>query len=260
VTVDALPLPPGPPADVIGDVSLACSRPAQKSGGPVVIDVSLAGRANLRAAPAPRWADEIAGDVQMQEGRVVVDKDSDDVRMTRTWKYLLFPERGGRLSIPPLVLTAYDPASDSRHTLRCESSTLEVSTVALPPHTLPPGTPSARLPFSRRIVLGTVGTLVTAALLALLVMPRLARQQRVRREARRIISTRSPAQIREQLLVLIALRGLNPAALLAEESERGEAWRAVRSILDAVERDRVQAADAEDEIELRVREFVQSLR
>jgi hypothetical protein len=260
ITVDVLPLPAGTSADVIGDVSIACGTPAQKSGGPVVVDVSLAGRANLRGAAPPRWAGSIGGDVQLQEGRVVLDKDSADVRMTRSWKFLIFPERGGRLSLPPLETTAYDPASGERRTLRCEATSLEVSTVAAPPHALPSGTPSAGLPFSRRVVLGTAGTLLATALLALLVMPRLARQQRVRAAARRIIDGRSPAEIREQLLALISARRLDPSALLAEEGERGEAWRAVRSILDAVERDRVQAADAEDEIELRVREFVQSLR
>lgn len=256
--VDVIPLPAGPAVDVVGDVSMACGRPKQTSGGPVVVDVAMLGRGNLRGAPAPRWAGRIDGDVQVQEGTVVLDKNADDARMRRTWKYVIFPARSGKLTIPPLVATAFAPGSSERRELRCEGATLDVSTVAPPPHALPPGSGTPP-PFSRRVLGTAAAAALAVALLAMFVIPRLIRQQRVRRTTRDIIRERSPAQIRELLIELLQVRQLDPTKLLEETSERGEAWRAVRSILDAVERDRVQAADAADEIELRVREFVQSL-
>jgi hypothetical protein len=45
-----------------------------------------------------------------------------------------------------------------------------------------------------------------------------------------------------------------------EQSDRGDAYRALRSLLDAAERDRDIAVDAEDEIARRVREVLTASR
>jgi len=103
-----------------------------------------------------------------------------------------------------------------------------------------------------------VGVLLAAALAAF-AGPRFVRQQRIRRTARAMARDRSPAEVRDAVLAVLQERELDPTELLREPSERGEAYRALRSLIDAALRDRVQAADAEEEIELRVREFVQSL-
>jgi hypothetical protein len=53
-----------------------------------------------------------------------------------------------------------------------------------------------------------------------------------------------------------ALLRRDPAVLLAERSERGDAYRALRSLLDAIERDRDIAVDAERELRRRVRDVL----
>ena len=53
---------------------------------------------------------------------------------------------------------------------------------------------------------------------------------------------------------------VDPNVVANEAGDRGDAYRALRSLLDAVERDRVLEGDAADEIERRVRDLVQSLR
>jgi hypothetical protein len=49
-------------------------------------------------------------------------------------------------------------------------------------------------------------------------------------------------------------RGIEPAALLREPTDRGDAYRSLRSLLDALEHERVDAG--KDEIAQRVRDLV----
>jgi hypothetical protein len=74
----------------------------------------------------------------------------------------------------------------------------------------------------------------------------------VRRKVRSVMRS---GNIREAVHQLI-----DPNVVASEASDRGDAYRALRSLLDAVERDRVLEAHAADEIERRVRDLVQSLR
>ena len=53
---------------------------------------------------------------------------------------------------------------------------------------------------------------------------------------------------------LTTKRGVEPSALLREDSERGDAYRSLRSLLDALERDRIVAG--EREVAQRVRDLV----
>ena len=52
----------------------------------------------------------------------------------------------------------------------------------------------------------------------------------------------------------LGTRGIEPAALMREPSERGDAYRSLRSLLDALERDRIAAGQRE--IAQRVRDLV----
>jgi len=259
LTLDVHPLPPGPPVDAVGEVGISCGKPSQKSGGPVVFDVTLTGRANLRGAAPPRWVGLVRGGAQIEEGRLTVERRGDGALMSRRWKYVIFPASSGRMVIPALVSRTFVPATGERRELRCDAATLDVSTTARPPTSA--GTRGADLRV--RPTLRGLGPWIGGALLAIILIvfagPRLVRQQRIRRAARDIARDRSPAEVREAVLGILEARELDPGALLREPTERGEAYRALRSLIDAALRDRVQAADAAGEIELRVREFVQSL-
>ena len=86
-----------------------------------------------------------------------------------------------------------------------------------------------------------------ALLMALLAgLPRVLREIAIRRTAREIVHDATPAEIRARMDARIAFD-------LREASDRGDAWRALRSLLDAAERERDIAMGAEDEIVRRVR-------
>jgi hypothetical protein len=254
IQIEARPIPPGPPVAAVGDISLRCQTPVQKNGGPVSIDVVMSGPANLRAAPPPSFATPLEGSMQITEGGVTVDRHADAV-MTRRWRFLIFPANAGMFVIPPLTTTVLTSAG-MRREMRCERRALIVEAAdatAAQPHAAPaPG--DARVESMRRsrpFIALAAGLLILLAI----VWPRLARAACIRRDTRALVRE-TPAATRTAVDEWLSIRGIDPAALLRETSERGDGYRALRSLLDAAERDRLVAEP--DELRGRVRDLVAS--
>jgi hypothetical protein len=251
LTFEVHPLPPGPPVDAVGDVTLTCGKPQQRGGGPVTMVVTMRGRANLRAARPPRWESVVDGSVQIGDRPMTVERTHEAASMTRTWSYSIFPARAGRLTVPPLIANILTSAG-ARQQLRCEGSVLDVSAV-LPPTEPPPATEAARTVRTLRPYLPWLLGSVLLLLLVGLSIPRLQRFGRMRREVRALTHDRTPVEVLEAVHALLASRHLVPLALMNESSERGDAYRALRSLVDAADR-RVEIAPSE--IADRVRELV----
>lgn len=251
LTIEARPIPPGPPVATVGDVSMQCQAPEQKSGGPVSIDVVMSGRANLRAAPPPAFARALDGSMQIAEKGVTVERR--EGTMTRRWKFLIFPSSSGVFVVPPLVSTILTPAG-ARRDLRCEERSVLVeaaSAAANPPAASTPPR-DARLEAARRS-LPAAGVLAAIALLIAIAGPRLQRAMRIRRETRSLLRE-TPAETRAAVDAWLVASGAYPSLLVREQSDRGDAYRALRSLLEAAERDRLTAEPGE--IRARVREVV----
>jgi hypothetical protein len=62
-----------------------------------------------------------------------------------------------------------------------------------------------------------------------------------------------PGEIRAKLQAL----GVDENALMREQTERGDAYRSLRSLLDAIEREKVGIDNLEEEVEFRLRDFLQ---
>ena len=86
---------------------------------------------------------------------------------------------------------------------------------------------------------------------ALLIKP-IARASEVRREVQRIVSS---GDVRAAVHARV-----DEIRIANESSDRGDAYRALMSLLDAIDRNRVTAFDRDHELEARVRDLVQSLR
>ncbi len=248
--IHALPVPAGAPVVAVGDVVMRCGIPLQRNGGPVTLDVSLTGRANLRAAAPPAFDRPAAGSVQVIGGALNVERRRDEATMTRRWQYLIFPAASGKFDVPAISATVLTLAG-VREQLRCEATTLTVK--AASPTEPPPRLASRRPPLTlRALELWAAATVAACALIAVAV----ARSQRSRRirSAVRTLVRPTPPETRAAVDEYLATRGIEPAALMREPSDRGDAYRSLRSLLDALERDRLVAGQTE--IAQRVRDLV----
>jgi len=248
IDIDVKPLPPGPPVDAVGELTLACESPIQRGSGPVIVRVALSGIGNVRAASPPRFERGVGGTLQIEGGQVTVARDATKAEMTRRWEYLIFPASAGSMQIPPLTMTIFAPSAGVRRELRCASTFLDVVAVQAPvaPRNAPrPEAAPRQIPW-RWLAAG-------AALLAALgaALPRLRRELALRRAANEIVQDATPAEIRARMEERVKFD-------LREASDRGDAWRALRSLLDAAERERDIAVGAEEEIVRRVREVLRS--
>ena len=249
--VDVRPLPPGPPVDMVGDVDLECFGPVQANGGPVSFDVVLAGRANLRAAKPPRFAQPLEGSVQISERPLTVQRARDEARMARRWRYLIFPASNGAMVIPPLEATALSSEGERRE-LRCAQRVLIVK-AAEPPRSAP-ATPEAKRSEAARRALPWAGVVALALVALAIAVPPLERGRRARRESRALLRE-TPVETRAAIEAWLVEHELDPGSLLREPSDRGDAWRAVRSLLDAMEHERIDVAVRE--LRRRVRDVVE---
>jgi hypothetical protein len=249
LTIQVTPLPPGPPVDASGDLAMRCAPAVQTNGGPVVVPVTLFGRGNLRAASPPRFAGPLAGTLQVGEGKVSVSRSRIEATMTRTWRYLVFPSNDGRMTLPPIVASIID-SNGARQQLRCEAQTLNVE-AATDANLPPPGEGIA--PRAQRIELtrflpwlGGVALIVIALIIS---VPRLRRSSAKRRELDALLRGRTPAEVRNSVDAWLLRKRLDPAMLVNERSDRGDAFRSLRSLLDALEHERIE----NDPRELRAR-------
>jgi hypothetical protein len=250
IDIDVRPFPAGAPVDVVGDLSLTCDPPVQRGTGPVVIRVELSGAGNVRAAVAPRFAGAVDGTVQFEGGQVTVQRDPARLEMTRRWQILIFPARPGPLEIPPLVTTTFVPAAGIRRELRCASAILDVVAAKAPEVAAARPLPAAA---PRRVPGRWIFAFAAIGLALLVILPRAWRELAIRREARELVHGASAAEIRMRLEQRVSFD-------LREASDRGDAWRALRSLLDAAERERDIAAGAGEEIVQRIRELLRIIR
>lgn len=252
--VDAAPLPPGPAVSAIGDLRLRCTQPSQKNGGPVVVDALLSGRGNLRAASPPAFASQPAGEVERIERGVAVQRTGGAPTMSRQWQYVIFPRQGGSLAIPPLQIPVFSTAADERQLLQCPASTLAVTAAERPPLAIGP------LPVTQPSIGSRAAPFVIAAAIGMaclvFVLPWWRRRSNLQSLVQRIMADETPSAVRDGVHAALEVRGIDPLTLLREGSDRGDAYRSLRSLLDALERDRIEVDDSSREIRRRIRELL----
>jgi hypothetical protein len=257
LTIHAKPVPPGPPVAAVGDsMTMRCSTPVQRNGGPIALDVTLGGRGNLRSASPPAFERAPDGSVQIVEKKLDVQRvrniraATGDAWMSREWQYLIFPARAGQFQLPAVKSTVLS-SDGQRIDLQCNAATLMVQ-AATPSE--PPPRLAARVPPISKPAIGLwlIAVIAISALIAITAV-RMQRSQRIRSAVRRLMRP-TPAETRSAVDDFLHQRGVEPAALMREASDRGDAYRSLRSLLDALERDRVIAGDRE--VAERIRELV----
>ena len=258
ITVDVSD-PPRPDLPV-GSFELSCSDPRVPSQGPVAIDLTLAGAANLRSVSPPEFSSRPRAGVEIEPLPTTVQDREGTIVMKRGWRYLLFPEREGPLHIPPLKLGFFDPAVERVRTAQCGG--WDVIAAAQTPlmrdedvSRSAPGEPGARS-LAAEYWVPAVVTLAALLLLAPLLM-------RVRRRdggGKRLLAlVDRPAQLRSELERWLIRHGHHPSRLRHQAGELGEAWRGVSSLLDLVEREPWELERSKPELSRRLRDLVEEI-
>lgn len=246
-TVDVRPLPPGAPVAAVGDLALRCEPPVQRNAGPVLLRATLEGVGNLRAASAPEFEGVLAGTVQREAGEVSVSRDDGALAMSRRWQYLIFPRNAGSMRIPPLRMRVFVPETGERRELQCGASTLEVraAQAETPAPAAAAESPERETPARWPWIAGALALVA----IAMMILNRVQAELRLRKQVQTILDAPSP----EAMRALLAGRlRIDPR----EASDRGDAYRAVLSVLDAMERERDLGVDAEQELRARLRELL----
>jgi BatD DUF11 like domain len=255
VAIEAYALP-SPQPDLVGDVTIDCTPPLQKGGGPVTFTATLRGRANLRGVPAPRLEGSPGGELEVQPMPLTVQRAPEGVTMTRKWQYLVFPAHDGTLVVPAASISIYNPRTSAVEVLRCGGSAVRVTQAARP--AAQPVRAPLRPPLAWRELLPSGGSIAAVAIAVLLALPRIRSALRARREVRALVAGRTPAAVREAVHAVLHQRGCDVNALATEASDRGDAYRAFRSLVDALDRERFGADDSRDELRRRVRDLLAS--
>jgi hypothetical protein len=152
--LEVKPLPPGAPASFtateVGQwrIALGTNPPstgpiAATVGQPVNLELVVEGSGNLRNLAVPRLPD-------VRGLRVYDPTPTDKVSVShghfggrRSLAYVVMPERTGTLTIPPLVLPFFNPATGSYESASTQPLTLTVGAGAAGTATATAGTPSA---------------------------------------------------------------------------------------------------------------------
>jgi hypothetical protein len=251
VQVDVRPVPNAAALDAIGELAMQCGAPSQQGIGPVVLEVQLSGRGNLRAARPPHFASRIEGDFETSDAGVTVDREVRPLTMTRRWRIVVFPARDGTLTIPPLVSAAFNPSTGTAQELRCGGSTFAARAVDRPAPVIPPAVEQAREQ-RRRFWPRVVAAALTAAML-LVVIWWWRRARRRRAAITQLLGDADPRGVRMRVDARIG----QPEARLYERSARGDAYRAVRSLLDDLEHERYVEGDPVKELRRRLEDLVE---
>jgi len=254
VTIDVKPLPAEAANDIVGDADLECGAPLQSNGGPVVLIAGLTGRANLRAAPAPHFDGPIDAEVEVQPLAVEASKTRDGATMSRKWRFVIFPARSGTLAIPAIAADAFAPATATRVHLRCAATTLAVQQTAQRPRAGAKAAKPVAREWDLRLLLQWLGLISLWVLAFATAGPRLKRWAQNRREVRAITSGGEAA-----LHAFLAGRKIDETTLANEVSDRGDAYRALRSLIEAIDRDRISPEEAAADLEQRARDLVESV-
>lgn len=117
VTVDVRPLPPAPPGftGIVGNLSLEGTlEPAElEVGEAATLTLELEGRGNLQGALEPTLPALEGVKVFPPQRQSNERIRGDRVFGSRTWQYVLVPERPGDWELPPIVVSYFDPDAGS---------------------------------------------------------------------------------------------------------------------------------------------------
>ncbi len=133
VTIEVLPTPArGRPDSFTGhvgtlSVSASADRTEVQANDAVTFSVDLQGTGNLRALTPPEVAFPVEFETFPPETRDEIAVGGGSLRGTRGYDYVLIPRAPGRVTIPPVEMSYFDPADSRYVTVRSEPVEITVT-------------------------------------------------------------------------------------------------------------------------------------
>jgi hypothetical protein len=130
--LDVRPLPEaGKPPDFSGLVGSFNMRSkldpvSLKTGESATLTVSVSGRGNVNRIPDLKIPELDQIKIYADQPVLESTQDSEGLRGTKTMKWALVPEKEGRLEVPPVAVSYFDPQDHAYKTLRSSGYTLSV--------------------------------------------------------------------------------------------------------------------------------------
>jgi hypothetical protein len=130
-----LPLPeegqPRPFTGAVGRLAMSASVAPQRVavGEAAILTLELAGRGNVRALAQPRLPELRGVEVFPPTQEAHVDVEGDVVGGSKSFRWILVPEVPGRLVVPPIEYSVFDPDLRQYVTMHTDSLRLEVAPV-----------------------------------------------------------------------------------------------------------------------------------
>jgi len=132
ITIDVQPLPDGAPADFNGAVgqfqlSATPDRTSTRLGEPITLRMELSGVGNWGTLGDPRWPSD-------KQWRVFNNKTDSQSKIvngemtgTRVYQQLFTPLAEGKLTLPAITYSYFDPTDKQYHTLSTNALTIDVA-------------------------------------------------------------------------------------------------------------------------------------
>lgn len=137
VTVTARPLPANKPASFSGAVGSftlehEIDRTSVESGEAVTLDITVAGRGNISTLGEPAF--DLPASVEVYDPQVTnhIEREGRSIEGRKTFSYTLVPETPGRVTLPSIEWSYFDPEREEFVTRETGPVELEVKSVDTP--------------------------------------------------------------------------------------------------------------------------------
>jgi len=132
ISIEVKPLPTGAPVDFNGavgqfEIIATPDRLSTRLGEPITLQVELSGAGNWGTLGDPQWPDEANWRLYDQETRSQSDITSGQVTGSRMYEQLWTPLVEGKITLPAIRYTYFDPAIEQYRTISTQEQTIEVT-------------------------------------------------------------------------------------------------------------------------------------
>jgi hypothetical protein len=114
-------------------MTVATDRTNLNVGESIQLTITLAGRGNLATLSPPGFSVPNAFDLYDPEISSLLDRSGNELKGSKTFRYVLIPRSNGTFEIPPIEFTHFDPSTGTYRTSKTDATPITVTGTATTP-------------------------------------------------------------------------------------------------------------------------------